>query len=229
MRQALFLRPDESGHSHGSQGTGIIEWRSFVRSGCAQAIEQGQVVFRCRHGVGCVFVVFVVDDSVEVALCDVIDDVLVEMFGRFRAAALVPFDAAQVVDDVAAGPDEIAFFTERGEFLAECEALVRRKQAVYGKLDDWDGRVRKHMDHNTPCSVVDAPGIVDGNGVAQKLADVLGQFRAALGRVLELIELFWKAVHVVDLTRLFGTLDIRAWDIPMGRDGQDGFGSVLTG
>ena len=67
MRQALFLRPDESGHSHGSQGTGIIEWRSFVRSGCAQAIEQGQVVFRCRHGVGCVFVVFVVDDSVEVA------------------------------------------------------------------------------------------------------------------------------------------------------------------
>lgn len=101
--------------------------------------------------------VFVVDDSVEVALCDVIDDVLVEMFGRFRAAALVPFDAAQVVDDVAAGPDEVAFFTERGEFLAECEALVRRKQAVYGKLDDWDGRVRKHMDHNTPCSVVDAP------------------------------------------------------------------------
>mgnify|MGYP000703349651 CR=1 FL=1 len=66
MRQALFLRPDESGHSHGSQGTGIIEWRSFVRSGCAQAIEQGQVVFRCRHGVGCVFVVFVVDDVVDV-------------------------------------------------------------------------------------------------------------------------------------------------------------------
>ena len=69
-------------------------------------------MFRCRYGVGCVFVVFVVDDVIDIAGDDVIDDVLVEMFGRFRAAALVPFDAAQVVDDVAASPDEIAFFAE---------------------------------------------------------------------------------------------------------------------
>lgn len=186
-------------------------------------------MFRCRHGVVGVFVVFVVDDGIRAAVEDAVRDVCVEAVGGVGTAALVPFDAAQVVDDVAAGPDEIAFFTERGEFLAECEALVRCKQAVYGKLDDWDGRVRKHMDHNTPCSVVDAPGIVDGNGVAQKLADVLGQFRAAFGRVLELIEFFRKAVHVVDLPRLFGILDVRARDIPVGRDGQDGFGLVFAG
>ena len=90
-------------------------------------------MFRCRHGVGCVFVVFVVDDVVDVAGDDIIDDILVEVFGCFGAAALVPFDAAQVVDDVATGPDEVAFFSERGEFLAEFKALVRCKRAVYRK------------------------------------------------------------------------------------------------
>lgn len=114
-------------------------------------------MFRCRHGVGCVFVVFVVDDVVDVAGDDIIDDILVEVFGCFGAAALVPFDAAQVVDDVATGPDEVAFFSERGEFLAEFKALVRCKRAVYRKLDDWDGRVGEHVDHNTPCSVIDTP------------------------------------------------------------------------
>ena len=68
--------------------------------------------------------IFVVDDVVDVAGDDIIDDILVEVFGCFGAAALVPFDAAQVVDDVAAGPDEVAFFAERGEFLAEFCVVV---------------------------------------------------------------------------------------------------------
>ena len=79
-------------------------------------------MFRCRHGVGCVFVVFVVDDVVDVAGDDIIDDILVEVFGGFGAAALVPFDAAQVVDDVATGPDEVAFFAERGCLLYTSDA-----------------------------------------------------------------------------------------------------------
>ena len=66
------------------------------------------------------------------------------------------------------------------------------------------------MDHDAPCTVVDAPAVVDGNVIAEEAADFFREFCIAFDRILKLVEFFREAVHIVYLTWFFGALDIRA-------------------
>ena len=80
---------------------------------------------RCRNGVGCVFVFLVVDDGIDIAVKDVVYDVLAEVFCLVGTAAVVPFDSPQVVDDVAAAPNQVALFTKRSKLSPDFDTLFR--------------------------------------------------------------------------------------------------------
>lgn len=69
---------------------------------------------RCRNGVGCVFVFLVVDDGIDIAVKDVVYDVLAEVFCLVGTAAVVPFDSPQVVDDVATAPNQVSLLAQGG-------------------------------------------------------------------------------------------------------------------
>ncbi len=76
------------------------------------------------------------------------------------AVLVLPFDAAQVVDDVAAAHDEVALLAQAGELLAELVGGVLGDVAVDGELDDGDVGLGEDVDEDAPRAVVDAPAVV---------------------------------------------------------------------
>ena len=73
--------------------------------GCAQAVEQRQVVVGRGHGIGGVGQLFVGDRGLVVAALHRVDHGVVEAVRHLGAVFVVPFDHAQVVHGVAAGHD----------------------------------------------------------------------------------------------------------------------------
>lgn len=66
------------------------------------------------------------------------------------AVLVLPFDAAQVVDDVAAAHDEVALLAQAGELLAELVGGVLGDVAVDGELDDGDVGLGEDVDEDAP-------------------------------------------------------------------------------
>ena len=73
---------------------------------------------------------------------------------------VLSLDAAQVVDDVAAAHDEVAFLAQAGEPLAEVIGGALCDVAVDGELDDGDVGLWEDVDEDAPRAVVDAPAVV---------------------------------------------------------------------
>lgn len=69
--------------------------------------------------------------------------------------------------------------------------------------------------------VVDAPVVVDGD-VRQQGEDVVGEFLAAFGMVLDFVEFLRESVHIIDLARFGIALDVRPAGEPVGGEGKDG-------
>lgn len=61
----------------------------------------------------------IVDDCVIVAILYGIDDVVIETQCLRRTAGIVPFDASQVVDDVATGENQVSLIAQWCQFLTE--------------------------------------------------------------------------------------------------------------
>lgn len=54
----------------------------------------------------------VVDDGIDIAAEYVVYDVFAEVVSLVGTAAVVPFDSPQVVDDVAAAPDQVSLLAQ---------------------------------------------------------------------------------------------------------------------
>ena len=213
-----------AGQGHGAEVTDVVEGVGGLALGGAEDVEQGQEVVGGRDGVVGVGVAVEVDDGFVIARFDSRLDGLVEAVGGGIAVLVLPFDAAQVVDDVAAAHDEVALLAEAGELLAEFVRLARVDEAVDGELDDGDVGLGEDVDEDAPGAVVDAPAVVDFDVCAEQVGDRARQVGAACRLVLELVELLGEAVHVVDLARLCGALHERAVRVPVRGDHQDGLG-----
>ncbi len=194
--------------------------------GGAEDVEKRQEVVGRRDGVVGVRAALEVDDGFVRARFDGRLDGLVEAVGGRIPVLVLPFDEAQVVDDVAAAHDEIALLAKHGELLAELVRLARIHEAVDGELDDGDVGPGEDVDEDAPGAVIDAPAVVDFDAIAEQVCDFFCQVSAACGLVLELVELLGEAVHVVDLARLCGALHERAARIPVRGDHQDGLGAA---
>lgn len=223
----LFVGLEAEGvacEGHGSEVADIVEDVGGLASGGAEDVEQGQEVVGRRDGVVGVGVAVEVDDGFVIARFDGRLDGFVEAVGGGVAVFILPFDEAQVVDDVAAAHDEIALLAKAGELLAELVRLARVDEAVDGELDNGDVGLGEDVDEDAPGTVVDAPAVVDFDVCAEQVRDVAREVCAAGRLVLEFVELWREAVHVVDLARLCGALHERAVRVPVRRDHQDGPG-----
>lgn len=150
-----------AGQGHGAEVADVVEDVGGLASGGAEDVEQGQEVVGRRDGVVGVGVAVVVDDGFVIALLDGRLDGLVEAVGGGVAVLVLPFDEAQVVDDVAAAHDEVALLAEAGELLAEFVRLARIEEAVDGKLDNGDVGLGEDVYEDAPGAVVDAPAVVN--------------------------------------------------------------------
>lgn len=209
---------------HGAEITDIVEDVGGLASGGAEDVEQGQEMVGRRDGVVGVGVAVVVDDGFVIARLDGRLDGRIKAVGGGIAVFILPFDEAQVVDDVAAAHDEEALLAEAGELLAELVRPARVDEAVDGELDDGDVGLGEDVDEDAPGAVVDAPAVVNFDIGAEQVGDRARQVGAACRLVLELVELLGEAVYVVDLARLCGALHERAARVPVRGDHQDGLG-----
>lgn len=222
---AFFLEAEGvAGQGHGAEVADVVEDVRRLAFGGAEDVEEGQEVVGRRDGVVGVGVAVVVDDGFVVTLLDGGFYRIVEAVGGGISVLVLPFDAAQVVDDVAAAHDEVALLAQDGELLAELVGGALGDVAVDGELDDGDVGLREDVDEDAPGAMVDAPAVVDFDALAEQVGDRARQVGAACGLVLELVELLGEAVHVVDLTRLCGALHERAARVPVRGDHQDGLG-----
>lgn len=213
-----------AGQGHGAEVADVVKGVGELSLGGAEDVEEGQEVVGGRDGVVGVGVAVVVDDGFVIARFDGGFNGGVEAVGGGGAVLVLPLDAAQVVDDVAAAHDEVAFLAQAGESLAELVRLARRDVAVDGELDDGDVGLWEDVDEDAPGAVVDAPAVVDFDVCAEQVRDVAREVCAAGRLVLEFVELRREAVHVVDLARLCGALHERAMRVPVRGDHQDGLG-----
>lgn len=213
-----------AGEGHGAEVADIIEYVGGLASGGAEDVEHGEEVVGRRDGVVGVWVALEVDDGFVIALLDSGFDGCIEAVGGRGAVLVLPFDEAQVVDDVAAAHDEVAFRAQGGELLAELVRLARIDEAVDGELDDGDVGLGEDVDEDAPGAVVDAPAVVDFDVCAEQVGEVARQVGIACRLVLEGVELLGEAVHVVDLAGLCGALHERAARVPVRGDHQDGLG-----
>ena len=213
-----------AGQGHGAEVADVVEGARRLAFGGAEDVEEGQEVVGGRDGVVGVGVAVVVDDGFVIALLNGCFYGFIEAVGGWISVLVLPFDTAQVVDDVAAAHDEVALLAQAGEPLAELVRLARRDVAVDGELDDGDVGLWEDVDEDAPRAVVDAPAVVDFDVCAEQVRDVAREVCAAGRLVLEFVELRREAVHVVDLARLCGALHEGAVRIPVRRDHQDGIG-----
>lgn len=213
-----------AGQGHGAEVADVVEDVRRLAFGGAEDVEQGEEVVGRRDGVVGVGVAVEVDDGFVIARLDGRFDGRIKAVGGGIAVFILPFDEAQVVDDVAAAHDEVALLAEAGEPLAELVRLARIDEAVDGKLDDGDVGLGEDVDEDAPGAVVDAPAVVDFDVCAEQVGDRARQVGIACRLVLELVELLGEAVHVVDLARLCGALHERAARVPVRGDHQDGLG-----
>lgn len=213
-----------AGQGHGAEVADVVKGVGELSLGGAEDVEEGQEVVGGRDGVVGVGVAVVVDDGFVIALLDGGFYRIVEAVGGGISVLVLPFDAAQVVDDIAAAHDEVALLAQAGELLAELVGGVLCDVAVDGELDDGDVGLGEDVDEDAPGTVVDAPAVVDFDVCAEQVRDVAREVCAAGRLVLEGVELWREAVHVVDLARLCGALYERAVRVPVRRDHQDGLG-----
>ena len=213
-----------AGQGHGAEVADVVEDIGRLALGGAEDVEEGQEVVGGRDGVVGVGVAVVVDDGFVIALLDGGLYCIVEAVGVGISVFVLPFDAAQVVDDVAAAHDEVALLAQDGELLAELVGSALGDVAVDGELDDGDVGLWEDVDEDAPGAVVDAPAVVDFDVCDEQVRDVAREVCAAGRLVLEFVELRREAVHVVDLARLCGALHERAVRVPVRRDHQDGIG-----
>lgn len=215
---------DVASQGHGAEVADVIEDIGRLVFGGAEDVEEGQKVVGGRDGVVGVGVAVVVDDGFVIALLDGGFYRIVEAVGGWISVLVLSFDAAQVVDNVAASHDEVALLAQAGELLAELVGGVLGDVAVDGELDDGDVGLWEDVDEDAPRAVVDAPAVVDFDVCAEQVRDVAREVCAAGRLVLEGVELRREAVHVVDLARRCGALHERAVRVPVRRDHQDGLG-----
>lgn len=213
-----------AGQGHGAEVADVVEDIGRLAFGGAEDVEEGQEVVGGRDGVVGVGVAVVVNDGFVIALLDGCFYGFIEAVGGGISVLVLPFDAAQVVDDVAATHDEVALLAQAGELLAELVGGVLGDVAVDGELDDGDVGLGEDVDEDAPRAVVDAPAVVDFDVCAEQVRDVAREVCAAGRLVLEGVELRREAVHVVDLARRCGALHERAVRVPVRRDYQDGLG-----
>lgn len=112
------------------------------------------------------------------------------------------------MDDVAAAKEQVSFFSQGREGFSYVVGALRPFDAIDGELDDGDRGAWEHVDEDGPCAVVDAPVVVDGD-VRQQGKDVVGEFLAAFGMVLDFVEFLRESVHIIDLARFGIALDVR--------------------
>lgn len=210
-----------AGQGHGAEVADVVEDIGRLAFGGAEDVEEGEEVVGDRDGVVGVGVAVVVDDGFVIALLNGGFYRIVEAVGGGISVLVLPFDAAQVVDDVAAAHDEVALLAQDGELLAEFVGGALCDVAVDGELDDGDVGLWEDVDEDAPRAVVDAPAVVDFDVCAEQVRDVAREVCAAGRLVLEGVELRREAVHVVDLTRRCGALHERAVRVPVRRDHQD--------
>lgn len=213
-----------AGQGHGAEVADVVEDIGRLAFGGAEDVEEGEEVVGGRDGVVGVGVAVVVDDGFVIALLDGCFYGFIEAVGGGISVLVLLFDAAQVVDDVAAAHDDVALLAQDGELLAEFVGGALCDVAVDGELDDGDVGLWEDVDEDAPGTVVDAPAVVDFDVCAEQIGDVARQVGAACRLVLELVELLGESVHVVDLTRLCGALHERAARVPVRGDHQDGLG-----
>ena len=213
-----------AGQGHGAEVADVVEDVRRLAFGGAEDVEQGQEMVGRRDGVVGVGVAVEVDDGFVIAHFDGRLDGLVEAVGGGIAVFIFPFDAAQVVDDVAATHDEVALLAQDGELLAELVGGALGDVAVDGELDDGDVGLGEDVDEDAPRAVVDAPAVVDFDVCAEQVRDVAREVCKAGRLVLEFVELRREAVHVVYLAGLCGALHERAMRVPVRGDHQDGLG-----
>ena len=170
---------DKTGHGHGAEITRIVEYRNRFTPCCAQSHYEGQEMIRRGDGIGGIGMRGVVDDGVIIMIPYGLDNVVVETQRLRRATRVIPFDASQVVDDVATGKNQISLSTQWRQFLAEVIQFLWREITIYGELDDGNIGVGEHMDQYGPCAVVDAPLVIDGNSRPQKVLYRPGQIGIA--------------------------------------------------
>ena len=77
-----------------------------------------------------------------------------------KAVLFVPVDAAQVVDDVAAGEDQHPLAAQGRKSPADSVMLGGLQAAVDAQLHDGDVGLRKDPAQDRPGAVVNAPGVV---------------------------------------------------------------------
>ncbi len=213
-----------AGQGHGAEVADVVEDIGRLAFGGAEDVEEGEEVVEGRDGVVGVGVAVVVDDGFVIALLDGCFYGFIEAVGGGISVLVLPFDAAQVVDDVAAAHDEVALLAQAGELLAELVGGVLGDVAVDGELDDGDVGLGEDVDEDAPGAVVDAPAVVDFDVCAEQVRDVAREVCAAGRLVLEFVELRREAVHVVDLARLCGALHEGAVGVPVRGDHQDSLG-----
>lgn len=85
------------------------------------------------------------------------------------------------MDDVAAAKEQVSFFSQGREGFSYVVGVLRP---------------------------FDAPVVVDGD-VRQQGEDVVGEFLAAFGMVLDFVEFLRESVHIIDLARFGIALDVR--------------------
>lgn len=213
-----------AGQGHGAEVADVVKGVGELSLGGAEDVEEGQEVVGRRDGVVGVGVAVVVDDGFVIALLDGGLYRIVEAVGGGISVLVLPFDTAQVVDDVAAAHDEVALLAQNGELLAELVGSALGDVAVDGELDDGDVGLGEDVDEDAPCAVVDAPAVVDFDVCAEQVRNVAREVCKAGRLVLEFVELRREAVHVVYLAGLCGALHERAMRVPVRGDHQDGLG-----
>ena len=110
---------DKAGHGHGSKITCIVKYGNCFTPCCAQSHHKGKKVIWCGDSIGGIGMRGVVDDGVIIMIPHGLDNVVVETQRLRRATGVIPFDASQVVNDVATGKNQISLSTQWRQFLAE--------------------------------------------------------------------------------------------------------------
>ena len=177
----------------------MLEDFCLLALGCAEDGHERQEVVWRRHGVGCLRELLEVYDSVIVALLHSLEDRIVEAEVLGRAMRVFPVGLAQVVHDIAGTQDDKALIAQGAELLSDLIGVLGILEAIHGELDRRDVCLRQHVMERRPDAVVDAPGIVDSDIIAQKLEHALGELLRARGTVVDCVELRREPVHVVYL------------------------------
>ena len=129
---------------------------------------------------------------------------------------LAPRIGVEIVHEIAAADDEHALVPKWRQLPADLKMERRGLGLVDAELHDGNVGSRINVSQHGPCTVIEAPGIIELHGQRrQKLLNPAGECGIARRRVLNLIEFLRKTAEVVNGARRRRDGDARLGHIPV--------------